>query len=103
MHTSHIADGTVDLWLEEEYNAASRMPAGVPYGRKENVAWSGKEKADADVAVHSVKITCAPAISPSSVLRQPEKAARAQVLTDLPLQRSPPGDVSRTPNDQPLL
>lgn len=58
---SSPADGTIDLWVEEEYNAASRMPAGVPYGRKENVAWSGKEKADPSVAVHTVKITCAPA------------------------------------------
>ena len=34
-------DGTVDLWLEDDFNAASRMPAGRPYGRRETVPWSG--------------------------------------------------------------
>ena len=53
-------DGTVDLWLEDDFNAASRMPAGRPYGRRENVAWSGREKPDAGVAVHTVYIKCVP-------------------------------------------
>ena len=52
------SDGTVDLWLEDDFNAASRMPAGRPYGRRENVAWSGKEAPDAGVAVHTVYIKC---------------------------------------------
>ena len=52
------ADDTVDLWLEDDFNAPSRMPAGRPYGARENVAWSGKEAADADVAVNTVSITC---------------------------------------------
>jgi hypothetical protein len=54
----------VDLWLEDDFNAPSRMPAGVPYGRRENVAWSGKERADANVAVHSVQIRRVPPRAP---------------------------------------
>ena len=48
----------MDLWLEDDFNAPSRMPAGRPYGARENVAWSGKEAADADVAVNTVSILC---------------------------------------------
>jgi hypothetical protein len=57
--TGCASDGTVDLWLEDDFNVVSRMPGGRPYGRRENVAWSGKEAADAGVAVHSVRIKCA--------------------------------------------
>lgn len=49
-------DDTIDLWIEEDYNAASRMPAGREYGSRENVAWSGTETSDSDVAVHTIKI-----------------------------------------------
>ena len=57
-------DNTVDLWLEDDFNAPSRMPAGRPYGARENVAWSGKEAPDADVAVHSVRIKCVSRATP---------------------------------------
>ena len=48
----------MDLWLEDDFNAPSRMPAGRPYGARENVAWSGKEAADTDMAVNTVSILC---------------------------------------------
>jgi len=50
-------DGTVDVWLQDDFNAASRMPAGVPYGSRENVAWSGSETPAEGVKTHSVSIT----------------------------------------------
>jgi len=48
------------LWLEDDFNAPSRLPAGVPYGRSENVAWSGVASADAKSAVHRVEIRRVP-------------------------------------------
>ena len=65
-----FAEGTVDLWLEDDYNAASRMPAGRPYGASENVAWSGKIVADPDVAVHRVSIKRARAAPCSAAAQQ---------------------------------
>eukprot|EP00238_Polyblepharides_amylifera_P011507 CAMPEP_0196579548 /NCGR_PEP_ID=MMETSP1081-20130531/22679_1 /TAXON_ID=36882 /ORGANISM="Pyramimonas amylifera, Strain CCMP720" /LENGTH=257 /DNA_ID=CAMNT_0041899171 /DNA_START=286 /DNA_END=1059 /DNA_ORIENTATION=+ len=52
-------DGTVDLWVQEEFNAASRMPGSVPSSTTvniENRAWHG-DTWDEEVPVYNVKIT----------------------------------------------
>ena len=54
------ADGTVDLWLEDDYNVASRKAGGVDADTLvniENYAWRGMRTADVDAPVRNIKVT----------------------------------------------
>ena len=53
-------DGTVDLWLEDEYNIASRKAGAVEADSLvniENYAWKGMKTVDVNAPVRNVKVT----------------------------------------------
>ncbi|KAK3240000.1 Ferredoxin-1, chloroplastic [Cymbomonas tetramitiformis] len=49
-------EGAISLWMEDDFNAPSRLPGGRTFDGRENVTWSGKEESDADVPVHQVTV-----------------------------------------------
>jgi len=54
------SDGTVDLWLEDDYNVASRKAGGVDADTLvniENYAWRGMATADVDAPIRNIKVT----------------------------------------------
>lgn len=51
------AEGAVSLWMEDDFNAPSRLPGGRNFDGRENVTWFGEEKSDDEVPVHQVQVT----------------------------------------------